>query len=210
MNEAESRKDLVILVADQDMEFALRGILGRPAHLGIRALDYEIYVHPEHDPGCLLRGHDYLRLFVNRFEHGLVLFDRQGSGQEKKPREILEKDVEGHLSRSGWLNRAAAVVIDPELEIWVWSDAPDVDRVLGWEGKIPGLRCWIRDKGWLPAGHAKPVDPKEAFEQALRVVSTPRSSSIFRRLAVNVSLRRCSDPSFQKLKKVLRKWFPAG
>lgn len=206
----ESRRNLVILVADQDMEFAVRGILGRPASLGIRAVDYEIYRHPEHDPGCLVRGHDFLRSFTSQFEHALVLFDRQGSGQETKSREALERQVEGLLAGSGWHDSAAAVVIDPELEAWVWSDAPDVDRALGWEGKTPGLRPWLRDRGWLPVGHVKPLDPKEAFEQALRVVSSPRSSAIFLRLAEGVGLRRCSDPSFQKLKKVLRGWFAAG
>jgi hypothetical protein len=196
-------------VADQDMEFAIRGILGRPASIGIRAVSPEVYVHPEHDPGCLLRAHDFLRPFMGQFEHFLVMFDRHGSGHETESRETLEKSVEALLAQSGWKNRAAAIVIDPELEVWVWSDAPDVDRILGWAERKPGLRSWLHDQGWLQPGHAKPADPKEAFEQALRAVSSPRSSSIFRRMAENVSLRRCSDPSFQKLKKVLRRWFSA-
>jgi hypothetical protein len=33
------------------------------------------------------------------------------------------------LFTSGWENRAAAVVLDPELEIWVWSDSPEVEAV---------------------------------------------------------------------------------
>lgn len=204
-----NRRDLVILAADQDIEFALRGLLSRPAALGMRTVDYEIYPHPEHDPGCLLRAHDFLRSFMNQFDKSLVVFDRSGSGQERKSREVLESDVERLLSGSGWATRTAAIAIDPELEVWVWSDAPEVDQLLGWAQRTPPLRSWLREKHRLEADELKPKDPKEAYEQALRAVSLPKSPSIFRKLAESVSVRRCSDPSFKKLRAVLRKWFPA-
>jgi len=78
--------DLVILVADADMEFTLRGLLSRPEALPIRAVTYQIHRHVHRDPGCLLEGHDFLRSFVNRHAHGLILFDRHGSGDEASPR----------------------------------------------------------------------------------------------------------------------------
>ena len=45
------QKDLIILVADKNMEFAVRGILTRLEALGIRDITYDLYVHPERDPG---------------------------------------------------------------------------------------------------------------------------------------------------------------
>ena len=49
-------KDLVILAADKDMEHAPSGLLARPRALGIRPIAFDVFVHPEHDPGCALRG----------------------------------------------------------------------------------------------------------------------------------------------------------
>lgn len=142
------RKDLVALVADKNMEFALKGLLMQHRALGIRPLQTDVYVHPERDPGCFLRGHDFLHPFFNRYAHALLILDRQGSGRESSCREDLESEAEKRLSQSGWNDRAAAVVLDPELEIWVWSDSPHVGRVLGWPKGRPSLRTWLREQGF--------------------------------------------------------------
>lgn len=55
----------------------------------------------------------------------------------------------------------------------------------------------------------KPVRPKEAMEDALRSVRLPRSSALYRQLAQQVSLSRCTDESFLKLRKILQTWFSA-
>ncbi|HEY4589423.1 MAG TPA: hypothetical protein VII86_09345, partial [Thermoanaerobaculia bacterium] len=101
-----------------------------------------------------------------------------------------------------------AVVISPELESWVWSDSPHVERALGWDRGPAPLRSWLQEKGLLEAGAAKPAQPKEAVELALKTVRTPRSSSIYLELARSVSTDRCTDPAFLKLKRCLREWFP--
>ncbi|MBI5557948.1 MAG: hypothetical protein HY885_09940 [Deltaproteobacteria bacterium] len=199
--------DLVVLVADKDMEFAIKGILGRAQALRIREPMPVVHVHPERDPGCLLRGHDFLSLFRNQFAHALILLDREGCGQDRS-RETLEAMIEKRLSESGWGGRAAAVVIDPELEMWVWSDSPQVDAVLGWQGRNPDLRSWLKDKKFLQEGQAKPERPKEAIELALRTARKSRSSSLYDQLARQVSLGRCVDPAFIKLKTTLQTWFP--
>lgn len=135
--------------------------------------------------------------------------DREGCGREAAGREQLEKEIEFRLDDSGWEDRAAAVVIDPELEIWVWSDSPHVDAIIGWEGRDPPLRTWLKDREFLREDQIKPLRPKEALEGALRVSRTPRSSSIYLKLAQKVSLERCIDPSFVKLKIILQEWFRA-
>jgi hypothetical protein len=200
--------DLVILVADADMEFTLRGLLSRPEALPIRAVTYQIHRHVHRDPGCLLEGHDFLRSFVNRHAHGLILFDRHGSGDEASPRESLERMVENRLSGSGWGDRAAAVALDPELEVWVWSDSPHVDRCLGWQGRLTRLRRWLADQRLWPEGAAKPPAPKLTMRRALREANRGLSASIFRELAGSVSFDRCTDPAFLKLRRLLTNWFP--
>ena len=176
--------------------------------MGIREPMPVVHVHPERDPGCLLRGHEFLSLFHKQFAHALILLDFEGCGQEKSTREALEDVIEKRLSQSGWGERAAAVVIDPELEMWVWSDSPQVDAVLGWQGRSPDLRSWLKDQDLLQEGQAKPERPKEAMELALRTVRKPRSSSLYAQLARQVSLERCVDPAFIKLKTTLQTWFP--
>ncbi len=114
MSAAPPRKDLVLLVADKDMEMSLRGLLSRHQSLGFRPVAFDLYVHPDRDPGCFHKSHDFLRPFVTQYQRALVLLDHQGCGREREDRSALEEDVERRLSESGWEDRAAAVVIAPE------------------------------------------------------------------------------------------------
>lgn len=201
--------DLVVLVPDRNVEATLGGLLAAPARLGIRKLTFEIYVHVHRDPGCFLTAHEFLRPFAGRSAHGLVVFDRIGCGREALQAEALEEAVRSRLRDSGWADRAAVVAIDPELEIWVWSDSPHVASCLGWEGGIRELRSWMASEGlWAPE-HPKPADPKRAVERVLRQVRKPRSSAIYERLALSVGLDRCRDPSFARLRGILTGWFAA-
>ena len=209
MTDVPLEMDLVVLAADGQTEFAVRGLLTRGNAIGFQNISFDIHVHPEKDPGCLLRGHDFLRPFYRQYRHAIVIFDREGSGKERCTRAELEHEVEQRLSSSGWQDRAAAIVIDPELEIWVWSGSPVVDEVLGWRGRPPGLAKWLKTEGFLRREPIKPDRPKEAMEQALRIVRKGRSSAIFRELAERVSVNRCIDPAFLKLKERLQKWFNA-
>ena len=138
-------RDLVCLVADRNMQQSTRGILGRWRALGIREPFHEILVHPQHDPGCLHDAVDFLRPFSRRYEHALVLFDHEGCGKEDTPRQDLENELEGALAQAGWTDRAAVVVIEPELEAWVWSESPHVAKSLGWKDTMETLHAWLRE-----------------------------------------------------------------
>lgn len=200
--------DLVVLVPGKDEQTAINTLLSsRRPSLGIRRLDWKILVHPRHDPGCLLEAPEVLEPFVRRVRRGLVLFDHAGCERENASTEELEKDVRQRLSRAGWGDRADAIVIAPELEGWVWSDSPKVDEALGWQGQQPPLRDWLRDQGLWATDTPKPADPKKALEKALREVRIPRSSAVYGELAGKVSLSRCQDPAFARLRAVLRDWF---
>jgi len=208
MNPIAEQKDLVVLVADGTMEFALAGILNRPESIGIRVMTYQVYPHPNRDPGCLRESHNFLRPFTSQFKHALVVFDEEGCGKEHCGRKELEGEVKSRLSESGWGDRAEALVIEPELEAWVWSDSPHVQSVLGWQEQGCSLRDWLTDQGYLEQQKVKPNRPKEAMEDVLRLMKKPRSSALYRELAEKVSLKRCQDASFTKLKNILRQWFP--
>jgi hypothetical protein len=200
-------EDIAILVADKNMEHAVRGLLDRPAALGIRPVRFSLFRHPENDPGCRLRGHDLMRPLSKQFQYALVMFDREGCGRESATRDALETEAEAKLEQIGWQSRCAAIIFDPELEVWIWSESPHVESVLGWQQRSPNLRQWLQDAGhWTPQ-QSKPDRPKEALENALREVRKPRSSSIYFELANRVSLQGCVDPAFAKLRRVLNRWF---
>lgn len=201
-------KDLVILVADKNMEQTVRSLLGRPKSLGIRTLNFDSFVHPSRDPGCLQEAHTFLRDFSSRYDHAIVMLDRDGCGKETLPRSHIEAEVEQRLVSNGWNNRAAAIVLEPELEIWVWSDSPEVDAAVGWPVGSVRLRDALKNEGFLLEGTIKPANPKGAMEYALGKSKIPRSSSIYGQIAQRVSVRRCEDPSFIKFKATLQSWFP--
>ncbi len=112
-------KDLVILVADKNMQFALRGALARPEALGIRAITADFRSHMGRDGGLQTRGFSF--------------------------------DV-----------------------------------------------------------HGKPARPKEAMEALVRCCNLPRSASLYEKITSRISLRRCADPAFLRLRAVLRTWFPTA
>lgn len=207
MTGLQGQRDLIVLAADQDIASSMRGLFSRAQALEIRQLENDIFVHPEHDPGCLLRAHDFLRPFTKRYAYALVLLDREGCGRDHLSRDLLENELEVRLCQSGWNDRAAGIVIDPELEMWVWSDSPHVEAVLGWRDKEPALRSWLRAQGFVDADGVKPNRPKEAVRSALRLVSKSLSSSLYLELAQKVSIGHCIDPAFLKLKTTLRRWF---
>jgi hypothetical protein len=117
--------------------------------------------------------------------------------------------VEADLRKAGWDDRAAVVVIDPELENWIWSPSPHVAGCLGWNKPDKSIRDWLVEEAFLPeATQSKPARPKEAMGAVLRLVKKPRSSAIFRAIAGRVALTHCIDPAFEKLRETLIAWFP--
>jgi hypothetical protein len=200
--------DLLVLTADADTQNGVAALLERHDDLGIRPLRARVLRHPARDPGCRRRSCDFLRPYLRQYERALVVFDRHGCGDEHA-RTRIEEDVEALLAANGWDGRSAAVVIDPELEAWVWAESAAVARVLGWEGRGPTLREWLVESSLSASATQKPSDPKSAMRRALREVRQPLSAGLFAELARVVPFDSCVDPAFGKLRSTLRHWFPA-
>ena len=200
---------LLSLVADKNMAAAISGLLLRPEALGIMPVDHEVIVHPERDPGCFHHGPEFLRGMRSRARHGLVVLDHAWRGVPADSGPELESQLEDRMARAGLLDWAKAVVIEPELEAWVFSGSRHVSEQLGWAGRNPCMREWLERRGHWPSIEHKPPDPKAAMERVLRKSRTPRSSSIYRELAAKVSTKNCQDRSFVRFRQILREWFPA-
>ncbi len=208
MSAGRGAKDLVVVTADQDIEFALRGLLARHAELGVKRFDVDLRRHPYRDPGCYGDSHNFLRPFLRSHRHALVVFDLEGCGHESTGRTAVEAHVEGFLSRNGWHNRAAAVAIVPELEAWAWARPEKLAQIIGWSAATIDLLAWLRHTNYLKQNQIKPDRPKEALAAVLRHVRRPRSSRLFEDLAQLAPLAPCHDDAFGKLVAVLRGWFP--
>lgn len=138
-----------------------------------------------------------------------MVFDYSGCGQEAMAPATLESNLKISLSAGGWGNRAEVILIVPEIENWVFADSPHVARCLGWQARWGNMRTWMEHNNYWISGRAKPTDPRLAMEAVLEKARIPRSSSIYACIARSVSLRRCSDSAFLKLRRVLTEWFPA-
>ncbi len=213
-----SKRDLFVVVADLDAENAITTLLcQRQPALGIQ-LDFnpdrppngDLLRYSGRDSGCYKDAADLLRPPQQTHRHGLLCFDRHGSGAESRARERVEAEVEDRLVASGWpRGHVAAVVLDPELEAWVWSSSPHVAELLGWGEDRQNLVPFLQAHGLWEPDCPKPQDPKAAMEQALRSKRKPRGARLFAELASRVTLQGCQDPAFQKLQQTLASWFPA-
>ena len=142
-----TRRDLVVLAADKDMEHALRGLLSRYKSLPIREIAFDIFVHPQHDAACATRGVPFLSPLSHRYQHALLILDHESSGRETMSPDDLQAALNQEFRASAWGERGKAIVLAPELETWVWSDSPHVDAVAGWAERRPRLRQRLNDHG---------------------------------------------------------------
>ncbi len=203
--------DLFVLVADEDMKRTMDALLVRSKPLGVGRFVFDIERHARKDPGCRSDAADYLRPRLNEFRYCLVMFDHHGCGSTKSRTEI-QASVEDDLERNGWKDRAKVIVIEPELEAWVWGDLSAVCGHLGWEA-AGRLRKWLSGQGLWPHGQDKPDDPKGAMTQAMKQAPRRghgrRTARTFAQIAESAKLDDCRDPAFRELMATLQRWFPA-
>lgn len=201
-------KNLFVLVADLDMENALHALLTRSTSLGIHDITFDIERHPGRDAGCRAHAVEHLRPFLGSYDRALVVFDRYGSGSDD-PRDCIGKALDGKLRANGWPDqRAKVIVIEPELEAWLWAGSPVLSQALGWGSAYGDLRRWLVSRGLWSPDSPKPEDPKKAMRAAMRHRRTPWSSRLFAGLGQSMSFSRCRDPAFTELRDTLRAWFP--
>lgn len=205
----QERKDLIVLVADGHQEQTVATLLTRrQPSLGIRQIsidiDSDIRPHPNRDPGVFHGAGSFLADLAGLYQHALVLIDAEWGVLSA---EEIEEKIQDDLNRNGWKGRSAVVVIDPELEIWVWSASPHVPSLFGtdWE-TIKNLGY---QTGHWQEGETKPSRPKELLVEVLRRTKTKYSAALYRQLAEKVSLRGCQDDSFRRFREILQGWFPA-
>jgi hypothetical protein len=201
-------KDLIILTADKQQEFALRPVLQRTAALGIRSITFHIERHPGKDSGVYREADGYLNPFKPFYNHALVVLDAEWSGAPEDT-VAMRDDILHRLVMRGWPeDQCEVVVIVPELEIWLWADSSEIPQALRttWQE----IHTIGQQRKLWTEGRGKPERPKELLEAVLEQQGRSSSSAILQQIASKVSLRRCQDPSFLLLRETLVRWFPAN
>ncbi|MBI1923928.1 hypothetical protein HYR99_06720 [Candidatus Poribacteria bacterium] len=205
----QKRKDLVVVTADiQQKRTVATLLLERWQSLGIRQLaidvDSDIF-SLQNDPKVYHEGGRFLSTFARQYEYALVLIDAKWDGGHAGADEI-ERKIQGDLDRSGWEGRSAVVVLEPELEIWVWSQSPHVPQLFGTNWQT--IQNLGHRTGYWQEGATKPSRPQELLETVLRHTGKRRSVALFVQLARKVGLKACQDESFRRFCTILQQWFP--
>ena len=199
-------QDLYVLAADKSMEAVIAAGLARPESLNIRRLRVETATHPGKDGGARTSGVPLLATQSRRFKHALLVFDHEGSGATDPPDE-LERQLDQQLT-AAWGDRAKAIVIDPEVDVWLWGSDNALATLLEWSQDL-SIRDWLVEAGFGFNDDDKPDRPKEAIEAVLRDCRIPRSAATYRKVIEQISFKRCTDAAFLRLADRLREWFPA-
>ena len=150
-------RDCVFLLADGNMRACVEGFLGRAQFhqsLGTAGFDFDsnqdlLVDEGGNDPGVYKRAHEILKSYKGTHERAVVILDNHWDGSPGADR--IEEDIRNNLLSTGWSeDRIVVIVIDPELEVWLWQDNQNVERAFR-HRPPPSLRQVLRDGGLWPA-----------------------------------------------------------
>ena len=204
--------DLFVLTADSQQQATIETLLTRRRpSLGIRPSSFEIQRHANSDPGCRTDSPTLLRSLRARFSRAMVIFDLEGSGSGALSAVELEAQLEEAIQRTGWESGSVAtIVIEPELEAWLFgANFTRLEQTTGWS-QPQQLRLWLEERNFLNGRTVKPTDPKGAIEATLQETHRPRNAQLYQEVARHTGLAHCQDRAFRKFRDTLRNWFPAG
>jgi len=216
------KRDIVFLVADKNMEEVFSAFLSRDGFhhsLGCDPFKFDagidVHRHPRKDPGVYNEAGAFLETYRDSHYCAVVVLDSQweGSPGAEKIKAKIESELKGR-----W-ERYAVIVIDPELEQWIWVSRRGADNSFEVHPHVASCLKYTKDKplhqvlsdnGNWDNERAKPKRPKDAVEGILKQTRTPRSSAIYRSIVEKVSVKGCQDDAFKSLVAKLQDWFAVG
>lgn len=207
-----TKRPLVILVADGTMKAVFQAFFRRAQYfstLQCAPFDFDpmtdVFNDPLHtDGGVCIRCDELLRGFQRTHERALVVIDQQFGGE--RPAVHVRDEMLNRLRLSGWSEGAVqVVVIDPELEVWLWQDNRNVQRALRYSGP---LRQDLIGSGEWPQGIPKPLNPKDTMLQLIRRNRAGAPMAVYASIASRVSVNGCTDSSFAVFRSTVQDWFP--
>lgn len=187
----------------------MQALLNRVHGLGIRHVTFEFDLRFN---TVRTQGPNIARERRRRFPYVICLWDHRGSGQEHKPASQVQGKVQAHLNGNTLKGCSKAIVIDPELEIWLWQDWTAIAVALKVEEKQ--LAKWLKNyqQRQFPTHSVQELVqrfPQEALEAVVQQAGEKPDSALYGRIADAANFELWSkEPSFRQLRRTLRRWFP--
>jgi hypothetical protein len=236
-------KPLLILTADKECAATVRGFFERehfhralgcgPIQLGESTFDPEkdVLVHPGHDPGVWKDCQQILLTERKAYDKALIILDAAWSGAPRPERLVADIEKLAHRQGKWERDRFEVILIQPELEAWIWQRNIHVAEAFDFPGpegelwELLALQSLALDKrtkkhyfvpadelagrapAWAPA-ETKPQNPKGVVEALSDYCRSGPASGIFNEISSKVSVARCQDGAFAKLRAALGRWFP--
>src|SRR6266436_3081128 len=181
--------------------------------LGCRSFDFDfqqdvvVDVRNENtDGGIHRRAHMLLRRYTRSHQNAVVMLDKKFGGQ--LPAAVVREEIRNNLLHNGWSAECVeVVVIDPELEVWLWQRRnPHIARAFRYNGAI-SLEEFLEAEGFWPSAAVKPPKPKDAAHLLLRRYRAGVPMVVYRLTIEHISVSGCQDPAFSRLVGALRRWF---
>jgi hypothetical protein len=204
-------RDCLFLLADKNMQAVFEGFLSRPRFynsLNCGKFEYDLRVATgDNDPGLYTRAHELIRPFLKTHRYAVVVLDAEWEGTPG--RDAITQHISEQMRTVGWdKDRFQVIVIDPELENWMWQKNDHVAKALGFDNITEVMEDPDIQKAWSD-GQPKPAEPKETMEKLLRKRRIPRSSAIYKQITSHVTVKDCHDLALLLLIETLRCWFPS-
>lgn len=207
-------RDCMFYVADLSMAEAFKGFLLREKFhlsLGCGAFEFDplqdiARAKGKNDGGLWRHAGILLRGYLHTHHRLVVCLDRDFGGSPGQVQ--IRMDITEQLLVAGWQQKNFIVlVIDPELEQWIWQDSVHIEQALKHKSP-PSLREALAASNQWPLGQDKPNNPKETLESLVdKNLRGDRSSSLYAKITSKVSPAHCSDPEFHALRRQLQVWF---
>ena len=212
-------RDCVFLTADSTMKQALLGFLTRndcfrEYNLGTAPFQFDqnedLFSSATMDPGTYTTGEELLKPFQKTHKHAVIVLDAEWDGSPGA--DTIRTDLTARIKATGWSEEAfKVIVIDPELEAWIWQRNQRVAAALKFSSVPEMVEAVQAAKIAWPDGQPKPSRPKEALEAvATKKRKIGYSSALHRSITASVTLVGCQDEAFQCLRNTLQSWFPVG
>ena len=160
-----SPNDLIVL-ADKNTRFALEGLFGRPAPLGVRSINAEFITYSLGDPGIRRNSVELLRGYLTSCQYALVILDWEGCGREEQQSPAdLEKELQEKLEKMG----GKIVVV---LSSSILNSKPEYGRIRPmcpkcWDGDRIGVHCGngSPDEDFSNLGNQNHLPPKRRWRK---------------------------------------------
>ncbi len=212
-------RDIVFHLADRHMEEGLRAFFSRQDwHHVLKCRRFEVdpmsnsdfyRVAGETDGGLWKHAHKNLHIFKEQYRHAVIMLDAEFDPQPGP--NVLRADIGKAMLASGWdEDRFGVVVIEPELEAWLWAPNHNVARAFG-HANFEELRTFLESEGLWDPGAPKPHSLKAARDRAARRGGKRTGGPIFRSVFEHISRRAldaCVEHGLKTLRMMLGTWFP--